>query len=176
MALLSGVDLFIFDLNSPFSKDALDLIILAKYIVLFECRKIRLLDHSLLILSFPKCTQKLIHCSCLPLLLHYTHYFIQNYLHFSKNLAFLSHFLHPFFIAWVTLFSFFPSLNALRHLSIVLFTPFYCLIRPVLHKLAYISIKTLHSFLISFATTMRRISRRRIFLRQIFRIPFCLAY
>ena len=112
----------------------------------------------------------------LLLLLHYTHYIIQNYLHFNQNLAFLSHFLHPFFIAWVTLFSFFPSLNALRHLSIVLFTPFYCLIRPVLHKTAYISIKTLHSFLISFATTMRRIFRRRIFLRRIFRIPFNLYY
>ena len=97
-----------------------------------------------------------------PPCVHYTHYFIQIYPHFNQNLAFLSYFLHPFFIAWVTLVSFFPSLNALKHLSIVLFTPFYCLIRPVLHKTAYISIKTLHSFLISFATAMRRIFHRII--------------
>ena len=76
--------------------------------------------HSLLILSFPKCTKKLIHCFFLTPSIQYI---TQNYLHFNQNLAFLSHFFHPFFIAWVTLFSFFPSLNALKNLSIVLFNP-----------------------------------------------------
>ena len=54
----------------------------------------------------------------------------------------------------VTLFSFFPFLNALKNLSIVLFNPFYYIIRIILYKTTYISIKTLHSFLISFTLSL----------------------
>ena len=91
---------------------------------------------------------------------------------------------HERFVAWV-LFSFFPSLNALKNLSIVFLTPsitLYALFYTKLHfnqNLAFLSHFHRDDHATNFPSnypcdelSTRRIFRRRIFLRQIFCIPY----
>ena len=67
------------------------------------------------------------------------------------------------FVAWVTLFSFFPSLNASKNVSVVLFNPFYYIIRNIFYKTAYISIKPCIPFSFPSRRPCDELSMRRMF-------------